>query len=181
MDIQKVTLRSPCWFCNMDDTYVIWPHGPDRFLVHLNGTHGNILFTKEIQKEIHLLFWTITSTGDHNIYQKPTHTHLYRNPESHHHPSNTQAIFSTLMQGATALCNADRVHEDLRFINATFKQEGTARSRYNTLSIHLWEMLGPKRSLTHSPATDLDDLAKLTVAEHLQDIKIICTKSSYMD
>jgi hypothetical protein len=55
MEIQQVTFRPPCWFYNMDDTYVIWPHGPERFLDPLNGTHGNILFTKEILKEIHLL------------------------------------------------------------------------------------------------------------------------------
>jgi len=39
----------------VDDTYVIWPHGPERFLDHLNGIHGNIQFNKEIKKEIHLL------------------------------------------------------------------------------------------------------------------------------
>ena len=44
-----MTLRPPCWFRNIDDTYVIWPHGPDRFLDHLNGIHGNIQFTKETQ------------------------------------------------------------------------------------------------------------------------------------
>lgn len=52
---------------------------------------------RRYRKKSTYLFSTMTSTGDHNLYQKPTHTHLYRNPESHHQHSNIQAIFSILM------------------------------------------------------------------------------------
>jgi retron-type reverse transcriptase len=39
-----------CWFRYVDDTFVIWPHGPDRlgdFLNHLNSIHQRIQFTME--------------------------------------------------------------------------------------------------------------------------------------
>lgn len=52
---------------------------------------------RRFRKKSTYLFSTMTSTGDHNLYQKPTHTHLYQNRESHHYPSNIQAIFSILM------------------------------------------------------------------------------------
>jgi len=25
--IEKVTQKPPCWYRNLDDTFVIWPHG----------------------------------------------------------------------------------------------------------------------------------------------------------
>jgi hypothetical protein len=48
-----------CWFRYMDDTFVTWPHGPDKlkeFLDHLNSIHTSIQFTMEIESEGHLPF-----------------------------------------------------------------------------------------------------------------------------
>jgi hypothetical protein len=39
-----------CWFRYVDDTFVIWPHGPSKlseFLDHLNSIHESIQFTME--------------------------------------------------------------------------------------------------------------------------------------
>jgi hypothetical protein len=41
----------------MDDTFVIWPHSPDRmkdFLNHLNSIHQCIQFTMEMESNDHL-------------------------------------------------------------------------------------------------------------------------------
>jgi hypothetical protein len=74
-----------------------------RFLDHLNGLHRNIQFTMETEKDGHIPFLDIDiyrrpdgSLG-HKVYRKPTHTNLYLYPESHHYPSNKQAVLATLV------------------------------------------------------------------------------------
>ena len=86
-----------CWYRYVDDTFVIWPHGRDKlqdFLNHINGLHKKIQFTMEIEKDGHLPFLDIDiyrkndgSLG-HKVYCKPTHTNLYLQNSSHHHPAD---------------------------------------------------------------------------------------------
>jgi hypothetical protein len=84
----------------MDDTFVIWPHCQDKlheFLNHLNGLHKKIQFTVETEKDGHLPFLDIDTYRKtdcslcHKIYRKPTHTNLYLQQNSHHHPANNQS------------------------------------------------------------------------------------------
>jgi hypothetical protein len=54
MALDMASHKCLCWFHYMDDTFVIWPHGPGKladFLNHLNGVHENIQFNMERQKE----------------------------------------------------------------------------------------------------------------------------------
>ncbi|XP_033609345.1 uncharacterized protein LOC117282715 [Cryptotermes secundus] len=105
-----------CWFRYVDDTFVIWIHGPDNlkgFLNHLNSINPCIQFTMETESEGHLPFLDIDiykrpdgSLG-HTVYRKPTHTNLYLNAKSHHHPSSKQAALSTLVHRARALCDQE--------------------------------------------------------------------------
>jgi hypothetical protein len=98
-----------CWFRYVDDTFVIWPHGTDKlgdFLNHLNSIHQCNQFTMESESEGHHPFLDIDiyrrpdgSLG-HRVYCKPTHTNLYPNAGSHHHPSNKQAALSTQGQSS---------------------------------------------------------------------------------
>ncbi|XP_023726043.1 uncharacterized protein LOC111874629, partial [Cryptotermes secundus] len=88
-----------CWFRYVDDTFVIWPHGPDKlkdFLNHLNS----------IQQ----------------VYSKSTRTNLYINAASHHHPSNKQAARSTLVHRARALCDQDSLHAKLVLLGDVFRK-----------------------------------------------------------
>jgi hypothetical protein len=62
---------------------------------------------------------------------RKTHTNLYLNPGSHHHPSSKQAVLSTLVQRARALCDQDSLHAELVFLRDVFKQNG-----YNNQQIH---------------------------------------------
>jgi hypothetical protein len=124
--------KSLCWFCYADNTFVIWPYGPDKmkdFLNHLNSTHQYIQFTKEPKTEGHLPFLDIDiyrrpdgSLG-HRLYRKPTHTNLYLNAGSHH-PSNKQAVLSTVVHRARALCDQDNLHAELLFLRDIFRQNG---------------------------------------------------------
>jgi hypothetical protein len=74
-----------CWFHYVDNTFVIWLHGPDKlkdFLNHLNSIHQCIQFSMETETEGQLLFLDTDiyrrpdgSLG-HRVYGKPTHTNL---------------------------------------------------------------------------------------------------------
>jgi hypothetical protein len=117
-DYEKATLESlpslklRCWFRYVDDTFVIRLLGPDKlrdFLHHLNSIHQSTQFTMETDSEGHLPFLDLDiyrrpdgSLG-HKAYRKPTHTNLYHNAKTHHHPSNKQAVLSTLIHRARAL------------------------------------------------------------------------------
>jgi hypothetical protein len=97
MALNQAPHKPLCWFRYVDDTFVIWPHSPDRlkdFLDHLNGIHQNIQFTMEMERDGHLPFLDIDiyrrpdgSLG-HRVYHKPTHTNLYLNSSSHHHQTS---------------------------------------------------------------------------------------------
>jgi hypothetical protein len=111
---------------------VIWPHTPEKlagFLDHPNSLHKNIQFTME-KENGHLPFLDTDiyrrpddSLG-HKVYQKTTHTNLYLNQGSHHHPSSKHAIFTTLVHTAMALCNKDSLQDKLEFLKTTFKENG---------------------------------------------------------
>jgi hypothetical protein len=91
-----------CLFLYVDDAFVIWPHGPDKlkdFLNYLNRIHQCIRFTMETESEGHLPFVDIyiyrrpDSSLGNKVYCKPTHTNLYLNAGSHHHPSASNLYF----------------------------------------------------------------------------------------
>jgi hypothetical protein len=84
----------------------------------------------ETEKDGHLTFLDIDiyrkpdgSLG-HRVYRKPTHTNLYLHADSHHHPSNKQAVLSTLVHRARALYDHESLHDELEFLRDTFKRNG---------------------------------------------------------
>jgi hypothetical protein len=131
--LKQVTHKLLCWFCYVDNTFVTWPHGPEkleRFLDHLNGLHRNIQITMDTEKGGHLPFLDIDiyrrpdgSLG-HKVYRTPTYTNLYLNPGSHHHPSNKQAVLATLVHRVRALCDKKSLHGELEFLKTTLKENG---------------------------------------------------------
>jgi hypothetical protein len=144
-DFEKRTLdlaphKPICWFRYVDDTFVIWPHRPDKLkdlLNHLNSIHERIKFTMETESEGHVPFLDIDiyrrpdgSLG-HRVYHKATPTNLYLNAGSHHHPSSKQAVLSTLVHRARALCDQESLHAELVFLKDVFRQNG-----YNDRQIH---------------------------------------------
>jgi hypothetical protein len=121
--LESAPLKPRFWFHYVDDTFVIWQYGPDKlkdFLQHLNSFHQSIQFTMETESEGHLPFLDLDiyrrpdgSLG-HKVYRKPTHSNLYLNAKSHHHPSNKQAVLSTLIHRAKALCDEDSLQAEGR-------------------------------------------------------------------
>jgi len=121
--LEQATHKPVCWYRYVDDTFAIWPHGRERlteFLDHLNGLHNNIKFTMEIEEEGHLPFLDVDiykktdgSLG-HKVYRKPTHTNLYLNQLSRHHPANKQSVLSSLIHRAKTLCDQDSLAQGLK-------------------------------------------------------------------
>jgi hypothetical protein len=69
-DLEDRTLaqatHKPLCLSRYVDTFVIWPHGTEnleRFLDHLNGLHGNIQFTVEMERMTTYLLLTLKYTG----------------------------------------------------------------------------------------------------------------------
>jgi hypothetical protein len=65
------------------------------------------------------------------VYRKPTHTNLYLNAKFHHHPSNKQAVLSTPIYRARAICDERRLQVELVVLKDVFKENG-----YNDRQIH---------------------------------------------
>jgi hypothetical protein len=110
-DIEEVALSRGAYkpiycFCYVDDTFVIWPHGPEElndFLNHANSIHPNTQFTMKNELDGHLPFLDIDIyTEDQmatwvTLYRKLTYTNMYLTAESHHHPANKHSVLSTLV------------------------------------------------------------------------------------
>jgi hypothetical protein len=89
---------------------------------------------------------------DHKVYRKPTHTNLCLNAKSHHHPSNKQAVLSTLIHRATALCDKYSLQAELVFLKDVFKKMATTtgRSTEPSTAVHIY--LNRITSPTQSPS-----------------------------
>src|SRR5215475_9299218 len=100
------------------------------FLNHLNGLHKKIKFTMEIEKDGHLPFLDIhiyrrtDGSLGHKIYRKPTHTNLYLQQNSHHHPANKNSVLTSLIHRAKTLCDQNSLPHELEFLTSVFKMNG---------------------------------------------------------
>jgi hypothetical protein len=56
----------------------------------------------------------------HKVYCKRTYTNLYLSAKSHYHPSNKQAVLSTQIHRARALCDEDSMQAELVFLRDVF-------------------------------------------------------------
>jgi hypothetical protein len=131
--IEQATNKPTCWFRYVDDTFVIWQHGQEKlteFLSHLNSLHDNIQFVTEKEEDGHLQFLDIdiyrkpNGSLGHRVYRKPTHTTLYLHHNSHHHPSYKISLLTSLIHGATAICDQDSLNQGLVFLTTVFEHNG---------------------------------------------------------
>jgi hypothetical protein len=56
--------------------------------------------------------------------EAPSHTNLYLHANSHHHPSNEQAVLSELVHRARTLSDHESLLDELQFLRDTFRQNG---------------------------------------------------------
>jgi hypothetical protein len=82
------------WLRYVDDTFVVWPHGPSRlqdFLSHLSSLRPSVQFTMEIESDSAIAFLDVLvirkeTTLATEVYRKPTHTGRHLNFNSNHPP-----------------------------------------------------------------------------------------------
>jgi hypothetical protein len=131
--LKSAVLQPKCWYRYVDDTFAIWPHGADKldeFLNHLNNIHPSIKFTMETEEDGKLPFLDIliykTSTGrlGHHVYRKPTHTGLYLNARSHHHPVQKKAVISSLVNRAFKISDSEHLKQELSHVKDTLLRNG---------------------------------------------------------
>jgi hypothetical protein len=129
--IETANHKPSCWYRYEDDTFVIRQNGKKKledFLNHLIGINNIIQFT--IEAEGHLPFLDIdiyrkrVGSLGHNVYRKPTHTNLYLNQTSHHHPANKHSALSSLVHRAKSLRDQDSLAPELTLLPEVFKQNG---------------------------------------------------------
>jgi hypothetical protein len=89
----------------------------------------------EVERDSHLPFLDIDTyrrpdgSLGHRVYCKPTHTNVHVNSSSHHHPSNKQAVLSTLVHRTRALCDQDSLHAELVFQSYIYRQKGYTKQK----------------------------------------------------
>ena len=118
------------------------------------GFMGIKHFTMEEETEGHLPFLGINiyrrwdGSMGHKIYRKSTHTDLYLNPGSHHHPSSIHAILSTLVHRGRALCDKKSLHDDLRSSRPHLGKMVIVPNRFDRPSTRQLELVSVTASLT---------------------------------
>ena len=120
------------WLCYVDDTFVVWPHGPEKckiFHSHLNNLRKFIQFTikREQDNSLPFLDVLVTKEGNHtttSIYKKKTHTDQYLHYESYHHPRIKSGIMSCLRTRAERLCQEDNVTKEKKHLCNLFVASG---------------------------------------------------------
>jgi hypothetical protein len=90
MAIDSAQLKPSFWVRYVDDTFVVWPHGPERlqqFFEHLNSLRPSIQFTMEMESDSSISFLDVLvikkekkNIGHQSLQKIRTHTGRYLNP-----------------------------------------------------------------------------------------------------
>ena len=130
--ILSAPFKPKLWVRYVDDTFVIWPHGPDRlrsFHQHLNKQHPKIQFTVEEEKDDQLPFLDVLVSKEGgrlltSVYRKPTHTERYIPYHSHHHPRTTTGVLRCMRDRACNICHPTKMQQEMDHLNQVFQANG---------------------------------------------------------
>ena len=59
-----------------------------------------------------------------HVYRKPTHTDLYLNGLSHHHPSQRSAVLTSLFHRAKRIADEESLPQEINHLRTTFQRNG---------------------------------------------------------
>lgn len=88
-------------------------------MAYLNNFYVDNKFTVVVEQQGHLpfldllLIWLSDGTLSCAVYPKPTHTGVYLNSISHHHPAQKQGMLLTLISRAHQVADAEHLHDEL--------------------------------------------------------------------
>ncbi|XP_063924731.1 uncharacterized protein LOC135138683 [Zophobas morio] len=120
-------------FRDMDDTFVIWPHGQNALSVfhdHLNSQHPDIQFTMGVETNNCLPFLDVMVTRlpegrlGHSVYRKPTHSDRYLHATSHHHCTQKRSVIGSLIHRAIKISQPDKLQNELEHLQTSLRQNG---------------------------------------------------------
>jgi hypothetical protein len=105
------------WLRYVDDTFIVWPHGPDKlqvFYYHINNLRPSIQFTMERESNNHLPFLDVLvtkngSTLSTNVYRKPTHTGRYLHFDSNHPHHVKRGVVHSLIHREVLYVRTDKI------------------------------------------------------------------------
>ncbi|XP_060517001.1 uncharacterized protein LOC132696254 [Cylas formicarius] len=135
--IRESQLKPKLWIRYVDDIFILWSHGEaklDHFLTYFNSLHDRIEFTIEKEKDKQLPFLDVLLTRSdgrklqHQVYRKPTRTDRYLNAQSHHHPSQIQAVANTLICRSVRLTDEIHNKQEMEKITRTLRDNNYTES-----------------------------------------------------
>ena len=135
------------WKRFVDDTFVVMESSrKEEFLDHINNMDPHIQFTTEDAKpdgSLPFLDTKVLIQPDNSlltlVYQKPTHTYLYLQWDSHHQLSAKYSVINTLRHRAKTVCsNQHLLKEEEDYLNRAlsncrYPTWALNRARMNTM------------------------------------------------
>ena len=183
-------LSPKVWFRYVDDTFVVWQHGRNKledFLTHLNTLHERIKFTMELESSGTIPFLDVlveksTDCLSTDVYRKPTHTDLYLNFRSNHHPKTKYGVVKCLSTRALRICgDSTKINSESHKLYNIFlslgyphrKISNLLNNRDNTKRIETAEDVAKedKKPLVLPYIPKLSEKI-LTSCKHLEDVRI---------
>jgi hypothetical protein len=105
----------------------MWPHEKgelQEFLKHLN----NNLQDKTLPLLDVLARRRPERSLGHSVYRKSTHTDLYLNAKSEHHPAQKRVVLNTLVRRVKTLCDPESLGGEIQHKKCTFQRNGYSNS-----------------------------------------------------
>ncbi|PNF42699.1 hypothetical protein B7P43_G14177 [Cryptotermes secundus] len=150
--LDSTPYKPSLWLRYVDDTFVVWPHGPERlqtFFDHLNSLRPSICFTMETESNNAISFLDVLVIREKTalatqVYRKPTHTGQYLNFNSNHPPHVKRGLIKSLHDRASTICQDRRdlvreinnLRHDLQlngypkgFIDSVINSKGSSRPK----------------------------------------------------
>jgi hypothetical protein len=150
--IESANLKPKLWISRM----VFWQEDTLKVFRSSQLHPPQDSFTLEMEENNRLPFLDVqvmkTKDGhlEHTVYyyRKPTHTNRYLNAESHHHPSQIQAVANTLISRSIRLTTDNHRSQELETITAALKQNGY---KQHTIRKAIEQHHQPRQTQTEEP------------------------------
>ncbi|XP_046382334.1 uncharacterized protein LOC124153280 [Ischnura elegans] len=168
--LSTAKIKPKYYFRYVDDTFIVWPHGQETlpaFLQHMNSLHPNIQVTMEMEKDGCLPFLDVLirrkedGSLSHRVYRKPTHTDLYLNGLSHHHPSQRNAVLTSLFHRAKRIADEESLPQEINHLRTTFQRNGYGKTEImKALKRTFQDQRATKEFLAHEDNDKAKPIAK---------------------
>ncbi|PNF18952.1 hypothetical protein B7P43_G14912, partial [Cryptotermes secundus] len=110
--LDSALYKTSLWLRYMDDTFVVWPHSPERLqniFDHLNSLRPSICFTMETESDNVISFLDVLVIREEmglvtQVNTKPTHTGQYLKFNSNQPPHVKRDLIKSFHERASTIC-----------------------------------------------------------------------------